>query len=305
MAINMKYRSLKAFLLVTESHSFTHAANSLNVTQPSLSALIKDLENTLGVRLFERTTRSLALTKAGEDFLARIERPLADLEEAYRSMEDLSEVRRGVLVLGTLPSGALTLIPPILQKLKREKSRLQINVVEAYNDQLIEMLRANQVDFAIATILDSGADLEFLPLISDTFVVAYPSNHPIDKLPSLTLGDLVPYDLVLLSHGSNARRHFDHAVRGSLHRPGRRYDVTHMVTAVHMVRQGLGLTLLPSLALPGLHLEGIKTQALAGNMASRKVGVLHRRDRSLTPAASLFIRQLQEVASDIGQKPYD
>ncbi|MCH3872140.1 LysR family transcriptional regulator, partial [Campylobacter jejuni] len=82
--MNIKYRPLKAFLLAVDTGSFTHAANQLGVTQPSFTALIQDLEDVLGLRLFERTTRSISLTSAGQDFHARVQRPIADLEEAYR-----------------------------------------------------------------------------------------------------------------------------------------------------------------------------------------------------------------------------
>ena len=96
MIFNIKYRSLKAFLLAVETGSFTHAADQLGVTQPSFTALIQDLEKILDLKLFERTTRSISLTAAGQDLHDRVARPIADLEEAYRSMSDLSSPFPGV-----------------------------------------------------------------------------------------------------------------------------------------------------------------------------------------------------------------
>src|SRR3546814_10100753 len=121
MALNIKYRSLKAFLHAVETGSFTLGANRLGVTQPSFTALIQDLEHVLDLKLFERSTRAIALTSAGTELRDRIQRPIADLEEAYRSMEDLAAVRRGQVVVGALPSASLMLVPPTLSALRSEE----------------------------------------------------------------------------------------------------------------------------------------------------------------------------------------
>lgn len=295
--MNVKVRSLKAFMAVAESGSITQAADRLGMAQPSLTASIKDLERTLGVTLFDRTTRSVHLTDAGREFLARIERPVADLEEAYRQMLDLSEARRGTVVIGTLPSSALTLVPLVMRELKAGRPSLQARIVEAHNAQLIEMLRTNQVEFAVATRLDRSADLDFVPLLADTFMLIHPPAHRVSEFRRPGWINLVPYDLILLSQGSNARAQFELAVRGSTVQPGMRFDVTHMVTAVHMVRQGLGITIVPRLALPGLHLEGLAARPLAGRLSTRRIGILHRRSRSLSAGARHLMEIFRRVAS--------
>lgn len=308
--MNIKYRPLKAFLLAVETRSFTHAAARLGVTQPSLTALIGDLEATLDLKLFERTTRSITLTAAGAEFRDRVQRPLADLEEAYRSMYDLASAQRGTIVVGTLPSTSLTLIPPALRELRRLHPGLQIRVVEAHNDELIGMLRTNQIEFALATLLADAADLTFVPLIADAFCAVYPPDHPASGFDTLHWQDLLPFDLILLSQGSSARHQFDRAVISDDTVAGLRYDVTHMATAALLVRQGLGVALLPRLALPALHLDGLSSRRLSDASAQRTIGVLHRRDRLMSPAGQAFIAQLQTVAHDIEtryaeQDPWD
>lgn len=297
MVINIKYRPLKAFLLVAETASFTHAADRLGVSQPSISALIKQLEEELGVTLLERTTRTLSLTAAGKEFLVRIGRPVADIEEAYLNMTDLSEVRRGVVVLGALPSTALTLLPPTLGALRASHPGLQIRIVEAHHDQLLTMLRTNQIEFALTVVPDSAPDLRYVHLVDDAFFALHPPSHPIVHLAKLRWRDLMPYDLVLLSQGSSARARYDHAVQNSTSRIGLRYDVTHLATAVHLVRQGLGITLIPRIAIPSLDLEDLQYRVIASASARRKVGLLHRRDRKSSPAASLFIDRLHLICN--------
>lgn len=299
--MNIKYRQLKAFLLAVETRSFTRAADELGVTQPSFTALIRDLEKVLDIRLFDRTTRSLVLTRAGGEFRDRIQRPIADLEEAYRSMADLAAVRRGAIVIGVLPSTALTLVPPTLGKLRLLHPALQVQVIEAHNDELIGMLRINQVEFVLATVLDAAPDLDFKPLLQDGFVAAFPSGHPASEHAALTWSDLVPYDLILLSRGSSARSQFERAVSLDNGPSGQRVDVTNMTTAVLLAKQGLGVAVLPRLALPALHLEDLSWRPVQDGSAQRTIGLIHRKDREMSPAGSAFFQVLRGVAHELRQ----
>ena len=301
MTMSIKYRPLKAFLLAVQTGSFTHAADRLGVTQPSFTALIRDLEDILGVRLFDRNTRGIALTAAGKDFLARIERPVADLEEAYRSILDLAAVRRGSVVVGSLPSTSLTLVPPALRMLRAAHPTLRVRVVEAHNDDLVTMVRTNQIEFAIAAMLAPAADLAFQPLLEDAFAAVFPAGHELAARPRLHWRDVAPHDLILLSRGSSVRELYDEAMedRPSTATAATRYDVTHMTTAIRLVRQGLGITVLPSLALPELDLKGLLACRLADASARRTIGILHRKDRSLSAAASAFATQLADVAASV------
>src|SRR5690606_14555096 len=130
--------------------------------------------------LFERTTRTINLTSAGEDFYSRIERPIADLEEAYRSLADLAAVRRGNVALGALPSTALTLLPAAVGALSRLHPALKVRVVEAHDDELLAMLRTNQIEFAVAACPEPAPDLTFTPLAEDCFCAVYLAGHPLD-----------------------------------------------------------------------------------------------------------------------------
>lgn len=299
MAINIKYRPLKAFLLASETMSFTRAAQKLGVTQPSFTALIRDLENTLELKLFERTTRRISLTQSGRDFHDRIQRPIADLEEAYRSMSDLAAVRRGSISIGALPSTALTLIPPTLQRLQSLHPALQTKVIEAHNDELMNMLQTNQVELAIGAILEKKPNLEAIPLLKDTFVLVCPPEHPAMQLKRLCWTDLIPYDLILLSRGSSARHIFDQAISNSNNsNEGQRFDVTNMSTAIQLVRQSLGVAVLSRLALPALLDTGLKYRPIEDESASRTIGVIRRRDRSISPAGKAFIKQIKKASAD-------
>lgn len=313
MAINIKYRAVKAFLLVAESRSFTHAAGALGVTQPSLSALIQDLEETLGLKLFERSTRNVGLTVAGDEFLQRIQRPLADVEEAYRSALDLSAARRGTVIVAALPSAAFGLVPIALASLREVHPALQARVIEAHNDELLEMLRTNQVECAIGAMTEAAPDLHFEPLLTDGYYAVFPHGHALEALPTIRWEQLLPHDLVLLARGSNAREQFDRGLHAgyigseTAEPVTPRYDVTHIITAASMARHGLGVALLPRLALPELNLNGLIARPIFAHNARRDIGLMHRRDRVLGPATRYFIEQLRNVVGTVerGLLPLD
>jgi len=303
MALNIKYRQIKAFLLAAECGSFTHAASRLGVTQPSFTTLIQELEQTLGLKLFERTTRSLCLTSAGEDFHARILRPVADMEEAYRSAVDLAAARRGRVVLGALPSCGLTLVPVALYHLRQRHPAITVRLVEAHNDELLDMVRTNQIEFAIATAMqpDAPPELASQPLAEDGFCAVFPLSHPLADIERPTWRDIQDYDLILLSKGSSARTLFERAVPRPLgqHDVSLRYDVTHMGTAAGLARKGLGVAVLPRMALPELNLTGLRSAAIADLSAQRTISVVHRRDRSLSPTAAALVAMLRRAIDDL------
>lgn len=296
MILNIKYRPLKAFLFAVQTGSFSLGALKLGVTQPSFTALIQDLEHVLDLKLFERTTRSISLTAAGHELYDRIARPIQDLEEAYLTMGDLAAARRGIVVAGALPSTSLTLVPPALAALKQQHPNLESQILEAYNDDLINKLRTNQIEFALAADPGSLDDLHFEPLLSDTFGVVYPPDHPIAGLDTVHWKDLLKHELVLLSPGSSARARFDEAMGLDLPRQLLHYNITHMATALVLVQQGLGITVLPRLPLAALPMNTLQYRALADPSAQRLIGILQRKNRHLSPASRAFITQIKKIA---------
>src|SRR3546814_19791609 len=124
---------------------------------------------------------------------------MADLEEAYRSMEDLAAVRRGQVVVGALPSASLMLVPPTLSALRNSHPGLETKTVEAYNDELLNMLSNNQVEFAIAADLGHMSDMAFEPLVDAAICVVCPPEQHIAERSSITYTALPPHPPVLHS----------------------------------------------------------------------------------------------------------
>lgn len=298
MPNNVKYRQIRAFLFAAEAGSFAAGAARLCVSPPSFTDLIRDLEAELGVRLFERTTRKVSLTAAGIDFLGRIQRPVLDIEEAYDHMRDVRHARSGLVVVGSLPSIAVSLIPKVLRLLRRERPGLQVRVIEVHNEPLLEMLRTNAVEVGLGTLLHKSADLRLRALIEDRFVVVAKASQAGNLPAQLHWSDLTEQDVILTSLGSTPREQYErsHNLKAQRIRPA--YEVTHISTALSMVREGLGLAVLPRIALYAMQTDDLRLIPLDEPNALRTLGVLQRTDRTLSPACAVFVEALNQVVRD-------
>lgn len=298
MPNNVKYHQIRAFLYAAESGSFSAGAARLCVSPPSFTGLIRGLEIELGVRLFERTTRKVSLTAAGIDFLGRIQRPILDIEEAYDHMRDVSQARSGLIVVGSLPSIAVSLIPKVLHKLGRDRPGLQVRVIEVHNEPLLEMLRTNAIEVGLGTLLHKYDDLRLRPLTEDRFVVVAPASRAEDLPTHMRWKDLIDQDVILTSLGSTPREQYERAYDLKARRIRPAYEVTHISTALSMVREGLGLAVLPHIALYATKAADLMQIPLNEPSAIRTLGVLQRTDRTLSAPCALFVDALIQVAQN-------
>ena len=287
--MNIKYRQLKAFALAGQLGSFVRASDALAVTQPSFSVLIRELEHDLGMQLFDRTTRTCAFTPAGAAFHAEVIGVLQDMEEVYQRARDISAGRRGKLAISAVASLAFGIVTQAVGSFHRLYPEVRIQMEEALNVGVIEAVKAGKVELGIAGALSGDPDLEFMPLFSDRLMLVTPADHPIlqGRVTWQTIGK---HPLILLGSGSAER-----ALQLSQVSVTPAFEVSHMATAIAMVRHGMGITVLPGSALTGLNVEGLHYQAMPGEVARRELGVLYRRKKSLGPAARAFIEVLKGI----------
>ncbi|MBC7600628.1 MAG: LysR family transcriptional regulator [Polaromonas sp.] len=291
--MNIKYRQLKAFALAGQFGSFVQAADALAITQPSFSVLIRELEHDLGMQLFERTTRSCHLTAAGISFYEEVHTVLQDLESVYQHARDISAGRRGKLAIAAVASLAFGILTEAVGVFHRQYPEVRILMKEALNAGVISAVKQGDVELGVAGVLSGDSGLEFMPLFSDRLMVVTPLHHPAiqGKISWETIGK---HPLILLGSGSAER-----ALQISKVAVKPAFEVAHMATAIAMVRNGMGITILPGSALTGLNVEGLHYEAMPGELARRELGVLYRSRKSLGPAALAFIEVLKAtVPSD-------
>ncbi len=291
MTNNVKYRQIKAFSLAVELGSFRAAADALFVTQPSFTALIKALEADVGALLFERTTRKCSPTQAGLAFYQEVSRALEDMEEAYRHAKQEGAGVRGRLTIATVPSLSFGFLTDVLGAYHRLYPDIRIFISEHRSDEVLAAVRQNRVELGIGRLLGFDADLTFTPLFSDRLLIAAPADHAILKQEKISWLSLNGHRLILIG-GGTTEQEVKMAMPGLL--PA--IEVTHLVTAMSMVRKRMGIAVIPNSAMSGLYTEGMAFKPIEESTAVRQLGIIQRSKRPMTATARNFASLLEAQA---------
>jgi DNA-binding transcriptional LysR family regulator len=290
--VKFKLRQLEGFVLAARHASFSKAAAELAMTQPAFSQLVRELERALEVKLFERTTRKVQLTDAGRRFLGMVEAPLDDLQHAELYLRDVASGRRGRIVFASLPSAAYRHATQALARFKAEYSGIAVRLVEEQNLNIIDMVVNREIDFGIGALSGDHPELSFMPWMTDEPVAVFPARHRFAKRAALKWKDLAAESLVLLLREASVRELAETGLAAAGRRADPAYEVAGMVTALGMVRAGLGVTVLPRIGLQDLNLRGLAWARLVEPRLVRTVGVIARRDKALSPAARAYVEVL-------------
>lgn len=183
-------RQLQAFVDLAELRNFTRAAGRCHLSQPAFSALIRSLEDTLGTRLFHRTTRSVELTAEGRVFMESARRVLDDAEQAIKDVRDLAARRRGRVSIAVLPSLAAGWLPPLLARFRAAHPGIELRVADVLSEACIQYVQSGRADFAIASTRVETDELRTEALCTDHFHVVCRDDHPLARRRRLRLADL-------------------------------------------------------------------------------------------------------------------
>jgi LysR family carnitine catabolism transcriptional activator len=254
-------RHLRAFVALTELGSFSAAAEAVHLGQPALSQAIANLEELVGVRLLERTSRSVRLTPAGEEFLIDARRVLDANERLIRRGAEWAHVRRGRIALLTVPSVAHRLLPALVREFNARHPEVKVEVHDHADPVLKQRLERGEGDLAILTHNDNAAGRPALPFLRDRFRVVFPAGHPFANEKQVDSSQLADEQLILLRRGALFRSFMDSVIsRLTLaHQP---IEVDQPGTLIGMVEAGLGVSLLPALSCPTPALKSVDSRPL-------------------------------------------
>ena len=278
---------LRAFTVVSRLGSFAAAAKTLHLSQPALSRRIAGLEELLGVRLLDRTTRSVALTAVGRQFLEDISQVMKDLDRSVAKLHDVSRLEAGDVTIGCIFSVVQHFLLEVIGGFREEHPRVMVRLVEESGDQVLASVKSGQADFAISYTGMNDPDVEFTPLLKEPFVVACRPEHPLARRRTLRWKDLGEHPYALVSHESRVRSLIDQVLEraGPLPRPV--CEVRHVSTLIGMVETGVAVAVVPQLTLPNPPAPVVGV-LLQDPVVTRTVGMLRRRGRSLSPAATVM-----------------
>jgi len=288
-------RHIRAFLNVARLGSFTKSALELHVSQPALTVQIRQLEEWLGVRLFDRNKRRVALTPVGRDLLPLLERVLTDLEAVMNAGRELAGIQRGTVGIATLPSVAANLLPSAILRFREVHSSINVRVSDVETERIAQLVKQETVDFGISGNLGPDKELEIEDLIRDPLCVLFPEEHYLAGNPEPTLRDIAVWPLILAARGTCVRTLVDRAIEKEELDIKLSCEASTMTTAIAMVRAGLGVSIMPAMVVRPI-VKGIRMKPIHTPGLIRTIGIVRKRNRSLSPAAAHFIETLKSVA---------
>lgn len=286
--MNITLRQLRAFIAVARTGSFTLAAESLFVTQSALSGLIKELEQSLGVRLFDRSTRRIQLSDIGREIFPLIDKTLLDLDGVLDEVANLKALKKGLVRVAAPQLMASTLLPEVIAAYRAARPEIDIRLVDCAVESVVSRVFSGEVDFGIGPERDPNSDIQAEELFTLPFHAVFPPAHPLAARQEIRWAELVGYPLITLEGQFTERLSMD------LHEGVRELDlapqatVTFMSTALSMVSAGLGVTICIPYAASLVRLHGLQMRPLVAPVVPRRFYVFTRNGRSLTPAAQSF-----------------
>lgn len=304
-ATNLRTRQLAAFHVLAAAGSFTAAAVTLNTTQSALSKQIKDLEAQLGTRLLDRTTRRVALTREGEDFLAATASAVAQIDAAVRDLREQAAGRRGRLSLSATPHIAATLLPPILARMLAARPRLNVTCLDTLADEGLRLVAEGDVEFAVTAFRPTAplpTGLAFTPVweTHEDLVVVLPAGHPLVARHAIPWEALMACPLVTLHPGGSAHTVFEELLWARQPELKPRLQARYVSTVLGMVAAGLGVAVFPSSAVSDVRSAALLCRPLEGERVWRQVATIHRAGRSLSGPAKLFVAELRGYLASRG-----
>jgi LysR family transcriptional regulator, hydrogen peroxide-inducible genes activator len=278
----MNLRDLRYFVALADTRHFGKAAERSFVSQPTLSAQIRKLENYLGVQLIERQPRRVTLTDMGAKILPVARRILQESDEIIALARNEHDPLSGKLKVGLIPTIGPYLLPLVTRRLRKQLPQLKLMLYEYQTQPLLEKLRGGDIELAILALPVPLNGLEARELYTEDFSVAVPNHHPFAKKSSIRIDDLSGETLLLLEDGHCLRDQALEVCSRIDVKESDDYRATSLETLRQMVAAGLGLTLLPELATRGPFGsgQGLTVKSFAKPVPSRIVGAVWRKSSS-------------------------
>lgn len=296
--MDLNLRDIRAFIAVAQTGSFTRAATRLHLSQPALTVQIRRLEETVGVRLFDRNSRNVALTPSGRELLPVLQKSLHDMEHVLIDARALGDGSSGTVRMACLPTFAASLLPDLIQDLKKEVPRASFYIRDVVASMVNTLVRNEDVDIGLTGGELPDATFEVLYAGVDRLVVICPKEHPLARRRRIALEHLVSVPLVLTAPGTSVRAVVDAALAHASRKPDIACEPTYMMTAVAMVRSGLGVTILPGTAREVRAEPGLVARPIYDPAFVRPIALIKKRGRTLPPVTEKFVKvMLQKISA--------
>ncbi|BCG59866.1 LysR family transcriptional regulator [Paenibacillus sp. URB8-2] len=303
----MELRQLLYVLQIANERNFSRAAEKLHIAQPSLSQQLSKLERELGVMLFQRNTSAVELTHAGTKFVEQAQIIIDAVELLRQEMTDISELRTGRVVVGSMPITGAHLLPHVLPVFKRKYPEIDITLLEDSSMNLEKLTASGQTDLSLLSLPLEIPALAYEILGEERIDLAVPPEHPLAERASTgvrtSLEELKQESFIVLKEGQGFRKMTVDLCRQAGFEPSVVFESNNMETVQSLVAAGMGVTLVPRFISRAPRSEFVPVYLpLAEPVPSRTLVVAYRKGRYLSKAAEAFIDTFQTTVAELAQE---
>lgn len=293
--MNITLRQLHVFQSVATTRNFSRTGDAVGLTQPAVSRCITELEAQLGLKLLNRTTREVTLTDAGQRLSARLPRVLEELENTLLDVREMATERRGRVRVASSPTLSANLMPDCIADCQRTLPGLELVLLDRIQSAVLASVLSGEVDFGVVIDPSEREALHCETILTEPFCLASPPGHRLAGKRQVRWTDLQGEALVLLDHDSGSRRLIDRALGEHGVACTVAQEVGHPTTIFRMLDAGLGISVIPTLALPPEGLARLAVRPLVPRV-DREIMLVHRRHRALSPVAQAAWDLVKTVA---------
>ncbi|WP_158904883.1 LysR family transcriptional regulator [Burkholderia sp. L27(2015)] len=287
--MNPTLRQLQAFVLAYRLGVLTRAADQMFITQSAVSVLIRQLEEVLGMRLFDRTSRTLRPTVAAQEILPTAERMLRDLESIRVGARELTLRERGHLRFAATPSVSAAILPKLIAEYKVLYPNIVVSMDDAAPDRLTAAMLTGDVEFGIGTLGDKPEGIGLRCLVRDHLCAICLRESKLARKRKVTWEDVLDQPWITVRSSSGIRNLIDETLRALGVRKTVQYEVSYMTTGLSMASCGLGVAIFPGVLLGSFPHPDLVARKLEQPVVTRDVQLITRAEHSLSPAAESFI----------------
>lgn len=299
IAGNITLRQLRAFIAIADAGSFAAASQRLHLTASALSLLVKEMEGTLKVRLFDRTTRNTVLSQAGVEFYPLAKKVLDDLRHAIESTQDLEQKKRGSVRTACTPLYASTLLPQLILSYRAQFPAIAIYVLDSLNQPAVSRVASGEADLGIAPQRQFPPEVEAESLFRDRMTFICRADHPLAAQETVTWRQVLNEPFISLTQDfttslqADLFKHASELVLAPVH------SVSFITTALGMVQWGHGITVQPESVVPWLPPFGLISRPVTNPVVYRHLSLFYKRGYALSPAAQSFRDFLHQHAASV------
>jgi len=299
--MNYSLRQLRVFVAVSRYGSFSRAGESIGLSQSAVSHSMKELEAEMGVRLLDRTTREVALTDAGLRLANRVEPLLDELHAMLLDTRSFGTQHNGRVRIASSQTISAQLMPQCIASGALQYPDIRVLLRDQAQQLVLNSVRNAEVDFGIVIDPGENTDLDCEPILHEPFLMMCREDHPLAALPEVKWQALNGQKLVLQDYASGSRILIDGTLKAQKVKAEIVQEIGHPATLFPMVEAGIGISVIPALALPGPEGSKLVVKSLVPEI-NRVLMLVKRKNRSLSPAAQAIWQVVKEQAVLLSEK---